>query len=114
MKTGFLAGAAVLLICTFSGHCFAEEKRDTISSGKWEYYQNEDGTATISGWRGEEENLVIPSTLDGCRVTEIGEQAFYACTDVKDITIPASVTEIGKEAFYGCGKLDAEQVYARP
>lgn len=35
-------------------------------------------------------------------VTRIGDYAFYACTKLSDITIPASVTSIGTGAFSGC------------
>ena len=33
--------------------------------------------------------------------------AFYACTSLKDITIPNSVTKIGKFAFVDCESLES-------
>ena len=38
-------------------------------------------------------------------VTRIGEYAFYYCSKLTSIEIPASVTSIGYEAFYGCSSL---------
>ena len=38
-------------------------------------------------------------------MTSIGEFAFYACENLKSITIPESVTSIGVNAFYGCDGL---------
>ena len=38
-------------------------------------------------------------------MTSIGEFAFYACENLKSITIPESVTSIGENAFYGCDGL---------
>ena len=38
-------------------------------------------------------------------VTTIGEQAFFACGDLKSITIPPSVTKIEELAFFGCMSL---------
>ena len=38
-------------------------------------------------------------------VTEIGGAAFYGCTALASVVIPASVTEIGGAAFYGCTAL---------
>lgn len=32
--------------------------------------------------------------------------AFYNCSDLKEITIPAGVTSIGENCFRGCGNLD--------
>ena len=37
-------------------------------------------------------------------VTEIGEQAFYNCSNLEQIWIPEEITYIGKEAFKGCRK----------
>ena len=47
-------------------------------------------------------NSVIPT--DG-RVTSIGEDAFYGCSELTSITIPDSVTSIGSAAFQGCESL---------
>jgi hypothetical protein len=40
---------------------------------------------------------VIPAS-----VTTIGNEAFYGCTGLTNITIPDGVTTIGQGAFYGC------------
>ncbi len=50
-------------------------------------------------------DVVIPSTINGIDVTNIGESAFYNCSSLTSITIPNSVTSIGKSAFYGCRSL---------
>jgi hypothetical protein len=38
-------------------------------------------------------------------VTEIGDEAFYACTSLTKVTIPKGVTSIGDFAFYECRSL---------
>ena len=38
-------------------------------------------------------------------ISQIGDGAFYYCSNLKEITIPSSVTYIGKIAFYGCSQL---------
>lgn len=48
--------------------------------------------------------MIIPSTIDGYPVTNIGDKAFQAC-GIKSITIPDSVTSIGYRAFSGCWNL---------
>ena len=41
----------------------------------------------------------------GSVCTEIGERAFYNCTALTSVTIPASVTTIGEYAFFDCSAL---------
>ena len=64
-----------------------------------------DSTVRITEFNGTETDVVIPSTIDGKRVTRIGDEAFSACTSLTSVTIPDSVTSIDWFAFYGCKKL---------
>lgn len=41
----------------------------------------------------------------GKNVQSIGAKAFYKCSSLSKITIPAKVESIGKQAFAGCKKL---------
>lgn len=51
-------------------------------------------------------NVVIPAySPDGYLVTAIGDQAFYGCSQLTNITIPNGVTSIGMGAFAVCGEL---------
>ena len=50
-------------------------------------------------------HVVIPSKIDGYRVTAIAEQAFFYCSSLKSVVIPDSVTYIGYHAFYNCSSL---------
>ena len=70
------------------------------------YILKTDGTYEVSGI-GEclDTDVVIPSVVDGHRVTSIGGSAFYDCTTLTNIIIPDSVTSIGSWAFQGCGSL---------
>lgn len=56
-------------------------------------------TCTITGYTGTETNVVIPSEINGKRVTKIGEKAFYR-KGLDSVVIPYGVTEIGSSAFY--------------
>ena len=107
MNRKLAAGLILLMICMFPALCHAREEteQEVFRSGDWEYCLNEDGTAMITNWNGEEESLAIPEELDGRKVTEIGTTAFYAATGLRDVTIPDSVTGIGPSAFYECGSL---------
>lgn len=54
-------------------------------------------------------DITIPSTITvqgtTYRVTGIGENAFYKCESINNISIPESVTSIDKYAFYYCTSL---------
>ena len=89
-------------------------------------YSIEDGKAIINGFTGDDEHIVIPTKIDGFEVgrisanafegygiksviisdgvSEIDWFAFYKCTSLESITIPASVRRIGHSAFEGCSK----------
>ena len=59
----------------------------------------------ITGYIGNEENVVIPSEINGMKVIEIGDNAFYECSDLTSVDIPEGVTSIGWCAFEGCSNL---------
>lgn len=44
--------------------------------------------------------IAIPWEYNGRAVTAIGDYAFYACTDITEVTIPNSITAIGMYAFF--------------
>lgn len=94
-----------------------------VTANTWAYdakidgiYYNFSGTeASVTYYSmGQKENcqayqgsIVIPEsvTYNGqtYRVTSIGEDAFYYCSELTSITIPNSVKTIGKGAFQNCG-----------
>jgi hypothetical protein len=59
---------------------------------------NIDGTVTITKYNGTDTVVEIPSTIDGKKVTVIGESAFYN-KQLTAVTIPGSVTLIEDHAF---------------
>lgn len=66
-------------------------------------YTTEDGVATITGYKGPTGgSIVIPDTLGGCPVTQIGNSAFYL-KGITGVTLPNTLVTIGNDAFMDNG-----------
>ncbi|MFV0350820.1 MAG: leucine-rich repeat protein [Oscillospiraceae bacterium] len=65
-------------------------------------------TGYITGYQGDETDVVIPEIIDGVEVVGIDEDAFSPYnidTSITSVEIPATITDIGDFAFYGCEDL---------
>ena len=78
-------------------------------SGNYEYRILKDGTAELYYYDNPqnryETELVVPSEIDGYRVSMIGSECYVWMASLTKVTIPDGITEIGFEAFNGCGNL---------
>lgn len=75
----------------------------------YKYSENTDGTLTITGLtdKGRSEyELVVPSELDGKKVTVIGDGALRDDVIVKKVVINTGVEYIGSNAFLSCYNLE--------
>lgn len=59
----------------------------------------------ITGYTGEDTEVLIPEKYQNIDVTEISERAFYNNTEIIGVEIPDSVEVIGSAAFSGCTSL---------
>ncbi len=62
------------------------------------YVTNSDNTITITGCT-DSGSVIVPSTINGLRVTSIGNFAFGRHPTITSVSIPDSVTNIGDGAF---------------
>ena len=67
--------------------------------------EKEDGTIAVTGYSGSDSNLTIPASIDGKKVSEIGDSAFAGLLCLKTVRIPEGVTHIGNYAFECCSLL---------
>ena len=76
-----------------------------VESGDFKGIILENGTVRIERYNGTATDVVIPSEIEGYKVTEIGGSTFNHNTTLISITIPEGVVTIGMDAFYGCTSL---------
>lgn len=102
----------------------------TRTSGDFQYTLKSNGTATIVGYTGSGDSIIIPQMLDGYTVTTIGDSAFdnkyksykncpvtlpdtiksigefaFRNTNISSINLPSGLEDIGKGAFIGCNSI---------
>ena len=76
------------------------------STSGLEYSLNSDGnTYTVTGIGDCIATDIVIGIYNGRSVINIGEDAFYACTNLTNVTIGNSVTSIGNNAFTFCASL---------
>ena len=71
----------------------------------------------LLGYNGTDKELILPNSFtehNGTEITEyeIYQYAFYNCSGLTSIEIPASVTIIGSSAFYNCSGLTSIEIPA--
>lgn len=78
--------------------------------GDYTYEITTDGNVRILAYGGSEADVVVPATLGGRDVTEIGNSArpvFVANAAIRSITFPDTLKEMsGLPLFYGCENLE--------
>ncbi|MCQ4672836.1 leucine-rich repeat protein [Lactonifactor longoviformis] len=60
---------------------------------------------TITGYLGEDSDVVIPEEIDGVLVTAIGKEAFRDNQNITSVSFPSSLVAIGQMAFSDCRNL---------
>lgn len=70
----------------------------------FEYEPNADGTYTVTGYSGFDNDVTIPAEYNGKPVTAVGDEAFRDDVNLIGINMP-SITSVGTLAFYGCHSL---------
>lgn len=70
----------------------------------YKFHIRNDNIAEITGYTGEEKDLIIPSNYENNTVLRISPFAFKE-KNIEQANIPNSITVIGKEAFFRCFNL---------
>lgn len=119
MKKKFLS--VLLALCMVAGTATASPEQmsvqaaeedivdpvgDDLRYGNYQYQVQQDGTVIITKYYDDgTTSIVIPSEIDGKKVTRIWEYAFSSCSNLVSVSIPNSIDTIGESAFSSCKKL---------
>ena len=96
----------------------AETEDTEVENGKEGYlsyciYQKPDETKYVEITRCDynaKGAVEIPTKIKDIKVTSIGNEVFFGCSELTSIEIPSSVTSIGNFAFSGCSGLTGIEI----
>lgn len=71
----------------------------------YKYTDLSDGTIKILSYTGKRKYITIPDTIEGKKVSCIGEAAFANNNRLRKVNLPANLTKIMPYAFQGCSRL---------
>ena len=106
-----LLSLTMLLVAGITSMSVTAAEADDLSSvsatfGDFKYWVSpDDGTARILKCTGTDSDVVIPSEVDGYKVTHIAYSAFYMCESIVNVIIPDGIVCIDDSAFYYCQNL---------
>lgn len=124
----FLILLCFFCLSVFTFEVFAEDDKGETVSGDFTYIVLSDGTLSLTGYSGDEKEIVVPDTLDGKIVSEITETVFSNndkitevtfgdnikclkvgcfenCTSLETVTAGNGLLDIGDECFLNCKSL---------
>ena len=105
MKKIFSLILSLTMLLTITSGLNLTAYADSSQYGNIYYEEKEDGTIEITDCDDSVISIDIPSAIDGKSVTSIGNNAFYSCKNLFNVTIPDSITSIGNNAFEYCASL---------
>lgn len=82
-----------------------EEQEQEMEDPLFRAVQIDENSMRIVAYTGKMETVIIPETIDGLPVTEIGEHVFGKDNNLQHVVIPDTVTRIEMGAFTACTNL---------
>ena len=98
---------SILCISMLSGIFTLSSIETYAHDNKWEYTVNNDNTVTIDKFKdNKNENVVVPNTIEGKKVTVIGAFAFAGNQTIKTVVLKNGIKIIRDVAFARCKNLE--------
>ena len=70
-------------------------------------YKRDGKSVTLTKYKGNASELIIPEKIDKFTVTELGEKLFEKNTSLVRVSIPDTATRLGESVFDGCTNLES-------
>ncbi|MBO7275884.1 MAG: leucine-rich repeat protein, partial [Clostridia bacterium] len=107
LVTAVSGGTAIITVKTRDGSFAAKcaitvQSSDKLESKDYAYIVTNGKASVVAIDKAISGEVIIPSTLGGYPVVEIGASAFYNCRNVTSVVIPEGVVYIGDDAFCYC------------
>ncbi|MBQ7003085.1 MAG: leucine-rich repeat protein [Oscillospiraceae bacterium] len=99
---------AMLTACALclAGMQFSTAAASGVENENGFNYYIEDDAVTIIGYTGEDPAVVVPETIAGYPVTQIGNIAFQENLTITSVVLPETIEAIGFSAFSRCKNLE--------
>lgn len=111
-KTIIAAVSAVAIVSAFPLNAFAQSPdiagisaSVTVADVSYEYELDADGNAVLTSCSSDAKFMMIPDTVGGHKVTEIGENCFKGLDSTVSVSLPDTVTKVGAGSFSACPEL---------
>ena len=78
---------------------WSDNSSDELIYENFSYKINSVFDIIIYNYYGKDEQVIIPSEIDGLIVKEIKDYCFYGNSEIKEVTLPTSVKTLGNYAF---------------
>lgn len=109
-KSGQFEAALVKSIDNVFGTSYQNEQQfnegSVVYKDKFKIRLRKDNIAEIEGYLGNEKDLILPDNYNGIPILRIRAFAFSKNNTIKSVVIPDNVVNIGQEAFYQCTNLE--------
>lgn len=87
-----------------------QNQEDVVIPKLYEYRDNDDKqTITLTHYKGDSTEIVVPSEIDGKKVTAL-EGTFYTNTKIVSVKLPDTITYIGVWTFSDCSSLESVDI----
>ena len=87
-----------------------KNQADVVIPKLYEYRDNEDKqTITLTHYKGDSTEIVVPSEIDGKKVTAL-DGTFYTNTKIVSVKLPDTITYIGHWTFADCSSLESVDI----